>query len=295
MKDNIAKFNFTKIFNVEKLITMFYMEFSKDFKYDGESHDFWELVYIDKGEMLCTADTNNFVLKSGELTLHKPNEYHNLTGNGTVAPNVIIITFECRSREMKFFEGKIFQLDSEEKTFLSMLLSEGLSHFKIRDEHNPLSPIMEELENSPLGSSQMTKNLLEIFLIKLRRNTEMMSKKSRQNFSIENPGISYDIKEILDCISDNIYGKLTVTDIAVSLGKSESTIKNIFSSYKPNGIIRYYNQKKIEEAKKLIREDKYNFTQIADMLHFDTPQYFSKCFKAFTNMTPSEYKSSVIK
>lgn len=295
MKNNITKFNFTKIFNVEKLITMFYMEFSKDFKYDGEAHDFWELVYIDKGEMLCTADKNNFVLKSGELTLHKPNEYHNLTGNGTVAPNVIIITFECRSREMKFFEGKIFQLDSEEKTFLSMLLSEGLSHFKIRDEHNPLSPIMEELENSPLGSSQMTKNLLEIFLIKLRRNTEMMSKKSRQNFSIENSEISYDIKEILDCISDNIYGKLTVTDIAVSLGKSESTIKNIFSAYKPNGIIRYYNQKKIEEAKKLIREDKYNFTQIADMLHFDTPQYFSKCFKAFTNMTPSEYKSSVIK
>ncbi len=43
-----------------------YMEFSKEFHYDGESHNFWEMVYIDKGEMICTAGENKFTLKSGE-------------------------------------------------------------------------------------------------------------------------------------------------------------------------------------------------------------------------------------
>ena len=97
MKDNIIKLSFDRILNVSKIITIFYMEFSKNFCYDGESHDFWEMVYIDKGEMICTADKKQFVLKSGEMTFHKPNEFHNLSGDGNVAPNVSIITFECKS------------------------------------------------------------------------------------------------------------------------------------------------------------------------------------------------------
>ena len=107
MRDNFVKLNFDRVLQVEKLVTVFYMEFSKDFHYEGERHDFWEMVYIDKGEMLCTAEDHQFTLKSGELTFHKPNEFHNLSGNRDVAPNVSILTFECRSRAMKHFEGKI--------------------------------------------------------------------------------------------------------------------------------------------------------------------------------------------
>ena len=126
--DNVAN-NFTsqkfeKIFNVESIVTIFYMELNKNFCYDGEKHDFWEMVYIDKGEMTCTADKNRFVLKSGEMTFHKPNEFHNLSGDNTVVPNVSIITFECKSRAMKYFEGKIFKLDPEEKGLLSQLFAE---------------------------------------------------------------------------------------------------------------------------------------------------------------------------
>ena len=139
MADNFTRIGFDRIFNIEKIITLFYMELSKNFYYDGESHDFWEMVYIDKGEMICTADKNRFILKSGEMTFHKPNEFHNLSGNNTVAPTVSIITFECKSRAMKFFEGKIFRLSAEEKSMLSMLFSEGLSCFRLEDEHNPCS------------------------------------------------------------------------------------------------------------------------------------------------------------
>ena len=72
MKDNFTRISFEKSFNVSKIITIFYMEISKNFKYDGEQHDFWEMVYIDKGEMICTADKNRFILKSGEMTFHRP-------------------------------------------------------------------------------------------------------------------------------------------------------------------------------------------------------------------------------
>ena len=292
--DNITKFKFSRVFNVERLVTLFYMEVSKDFSYEGERHDFWEMLYIDKGEMLCTAKDSSHVLKSGELTFHAPGEFHNHRSNGVVAPNVSIITFECKSREMKFFEGKIFKLDKDERAALSMIFKEGLSHYRMLSEFDPLDTRMVELPDAPLGSSQMTKNLLEAFLIMLRRNTESLSKKTRQKLTFDETSTSIEISEILDLIEENLYSRLTVSDIASRLNKSESTVKGLFSDFKPGGIINYYNERKIAEARRLIREGKYNFSQIAEMLCFDTPQYFSKCFKKYSGLTPSEYKTSIM-
>lgn len=295
MKDNFTRTDFDQVINIEKLITIFYMEFSKNFCYAGERHDFWEMVYIDKGEMICTADKNRFVLKSGEMTFHKPNEFHNLSGNNNVAPNVSIITFECKSPIMKHFEGKIFKLSADEKSLLSMLFSEGLSCYRMADEHNPLLQKLIKIDSSPYGSSQMTKNLLEIFLIKLSRNKDVLTKKMRRSYMIDGVDVPYNVKEVLDYLEDHLYEKLTIGKISKALNKSESAVKLLFSQYKSGGIMKHYNDLKIKEAKRMIREEQYNMTQIADLLCYDNPQYFSKCFKSITNMTPREYKASIIK
>ena len=34
---------------IDYLVTVHYFEYSKDFAFDCEQHDFWELVYMDKG------------------------------------------------------------------------------------------------------------------------------------------------------------------------------------------------------------------------------------------------------
>lgn len=292
MSNEVTQFGFHKVIQVEKIITMFYMELPKDFYYEGERHDFWEMVYIDKGEMLCTSENNRFVLKSGEMTFHKPNEFHNLSGNHAVAPNVSILTFRCKSKAMQEFENKIFRLSPEEKTLLSALFAEGLSCFRLKDPNNPLLPNnMQAITPEPFGGTQLIKNLLEIFLIRLSRT----EKNQRRNYVIDGVDVPYPVKEILDYLHSNVYGKITVADVAQAVGKGESTVKQLFSLYRKNGIMKYYNGLKIKEAKKLIREGHYNITQISELLHFDTPQYFSKCFKMYAKMTPSEYKSSIIR
>ena len=292
--NDFIKHRFDKVINIEKLITVFYMEFSKDFVNDGEQHDFWEMVYIDRGEALCTGGKRKFVLKSGELTFHKPNEFHAIRAAGDTAPNVSIITFECKSRAMRYFEGKIFPLGGEEKALISMLFREGISTYTLVDPHNPLLQQMQRLEDAPFGSSQMTKNLLEIFLIRLHRKEGAFAKKSRYHYKVNGIDIPFPVKEILDLLQKNVYGSLSVADIARHLGKSESTVKNLFSLYQSGGIMHYYNFLKIEEAKRLIREGNCNFGQIATLLQFDTPQYFSMCFKRFVHMSPQEYKKSIL-
>jgi len=294
MIDKFTPFGFDRIFNIEKIIMMFYMELPKNFSYEGESHDFWEMVYIDKGEMICTADKNRFTLKSGEMTFHKPNEFHNLSGNNTVAPNISILSFQCRSKAMKHFEGKIFRLTAEEKALLSALINEGMSCFRLEDPNNPLLPNnMQKVDTAPLGSSQMIKNLLEIFLIRLCRNEDTLPKTMRQSYTIGGIDVPYNVKEILDYLHNNIYGKITVSDVAQAVGKGESTVKQLFSLYRPSGIMKYYNSLKIKEARKLIREDNYNITQISELLGYTSIHHFTRMFKRITGLSPTAYRTSV--
>lgn len=294
MSDKFTKIGFSDSFKAQNLTTLFYMEISKDFSYGGETHNFWEMVYIDKGEMVCTAGKKQFILKSGELTFHKPEEYHNLSGNGRSNSNISVLTFDCFGEEMDYFEGKIFRLNSEERTLLSMLFSEGIASLLKENKRDPLVQSMRVRDDAPFGYSQMIKNLLEIFLIKLRRNTDIFSKESRRQFTVDGVNIPVKIKAIVDYLNEHIYGKVTVSDISHKFGISESLLKKEFSRYYKGGIINYYNKRKVEEAKVLIKGREHSFSEIADKLGFDNPQYFSRFFKNLTNMTPTEYKNSII-
>lgn len=293
MTDNFIRIDFENVFHIKSVITLFYMEIQKEFCYQGESHNFWEMVYIDKGEMICTAGKNRFTLKSGEITFHKPNEFHNLQGNKTDSPNVSIITFECNDEAMRYFDGKIFKLTSDEKYLLSQLVEEGLSCYEMEDANNPLIQKMHMKSNSPFGSSQATKNLLELFLIKLCRNGFSATKTERKNYIIDGIDVPYQIKDILDYMKENLTGRITVKDIANHIHQSESQTKKLFAKHYRSGLMRYYNSLKIKEARRLIRDGHMNMAQIAEYLHFETPQYFTKCFTKFSNMTPSEYKKSI--
>ena len=46
----------------------------------------------------------------------------------------------------------------------------------------------------------------------------------------------------------------------------------------------------IEYAKKLIDENQYTFSQISDILKFGNQYYFSRVFKKYEGVSPSEYK-----
>ena len=92
MKDKFIRYGFEKVIGVEKLITVFYAELSKTFTNEGERHDFWEMVYVDRGEVLCTAGKRQFALKSGELTFHKPNEFHAIRSYES-SPNFFVFSF----------------------------------------------------------------------------------------------------------------------------------------------------------------------------------------------------------
>ena len=98
-----------KVFEITKFHTAFERKCPKGYSFAGEMHDFWEFVYVDKGEIIATAGDEDFLLGHGKIIFHKPNEWHTLRANGSIAPNIVIASFACSSPAMGFFENKIMK------------------------------------------------------------------------------------------------------------------------------------------------------------------------------------------
>lgn len=39
--------------DIDAIITLHYFEYMKNFEFKGESHNFWEFLYVDKGTVWC--------------------------------------------------------------------------------------------------------------------------------------------------------------------------------------------------------------------------------------------------
>lgn len=72
-----------------------------------------------------------------------------------------------------------------------------------------------------------------------------------------------------------------------------SYLQRAFHEVSGGGVMEYFGVRKIDAAKRLIREEGGNFTEIAAALGYGSSYYFSRSFKKVTGMTPSEYASSV--
>lgn len=126
---------------VGKIFSIHYFEYMNNFKFSGEAHNFWEFVYIDKGEAGITHNKSYTVLHKGELFFHKPNEFHSVRATGTIAPNLIVISFECNDKAMNFFNNRRMKIDETAQTLLANIIIEAKRCFNCRldDPYLPLS------------------------------------------------------------------------------------------------------------------------------------------------------------
>ena len=58
--------------------SLFEHHFPGDWDFEGESHDFWECVYVIKGDIFASGDGKVYNLSEGEIIFHRPMEFHRL-------------------------------------------------------------------------------------------------------------------------------------------------------------------------------------------------------------------------
>lgn len=282
-----VKHRLVNILTINKIVSILYWEFDKNFDFSGESHDFWELVYVDKGEIIATAGKREVLLKQGDIIFHKPNEFHKLQANGESAPNVFVMTFDCHSPSVRYFRGKHLHLNAQQRKLIAQILEEATATFK-RPFIDPVlnKPIL--LEDAVLGGQQMIRLYLEQLLILLMRGD-----RSDMIFSTKDTLDSHLVRQMISLLEENLCESMTIDEISHRLNYSRTYLCTAFKQETGCSIMQYYTEKKIEEAKRLLREGNLNITQISDRLNFCNPHYFSSTFKKIAHMSPREYQQSV--
>lgn len=276
---------------VDYLVSVHYFEYASDFYFSGEAHDFWELLYVDKGEIIVTADDVTYTLKKGDIIFHKPMEFHSLWANGLTAPNLVVASFGCSSPTIKFFENKILRAGDAERDLLAQIVREAQAAFSSPLD-NPKMFQLERRPTCPFGAEQLIKISLECILIQfIRRENPSIDVKTTS--SIKEKGDHDVLDKIVHYLEDNIGKPITLDDVCRDNFIGRSYLQKIFREKNGGGVMEYFNKLKIEAAKQAIRRGSQNFTEIAQDLGFASIHYFSRRFKTITGMTPTEYASSV--
>lgn len=244
----------------------------------GELHDFYELVYVEKGLYHVLLDGEAHIVDPGRLIFFAPNTFHSGDGITKSDATVDILSFESDSPLMHCFDNRIFDLTEAQRAHLMALFA--LAHRSFTHCKNGLAV----KEGADAVELQRLKKGLELLLLELCDGTE------------KNPAPSgakqyrkARFRAASDYLKAHVGDALTVEEIASACSVSVSGLKALCREFCGCGPIDYLISLRILAAKELIRESGMNFTEIAERTGFSSLHYFSRVFKARTGMTPSEY------
>ena len=287
----MIEFNIKKSIEIESLTSIHYFEFDDGFVDHLEAHEPWELVYIDRGACDVIADDKTFHLKQGEMYFHKPYEKHMLKIIKGIAPNIFIISFTSYSEAMKYFENRKLEASMSSKQHIAAIIHEASNTFDLPFNNPKMKKLHLRPEDGLWAGQQTILIRLELMLIEIvRENHYYMS--NRKMFFPKDIIEDEFVLKIITFMESRLYGKFTMDELSAELSFGKTYISRCFVKACGYSIIDYFTKMKVNEAKKLIREGKYNFFEISEMLMFTNSHYFSTVFKKHTGMTPSQYKKS---
>lgn len=278
--------SFEKVLEVSRIANIHYFEFTREFHTKKDKHEFRELIYVDSGYIEVEAEDYVGVVNKGELIVHKENEMHSISCPLDDAPNVIIIGFECHCPLLDKFAKSTIRLTHELQRLLTDIIKEGRSVF-LPPYDVPDLRDMKKRKDYPFGADQMIKIKLEAFFIELVRSCEAGASDSDVSVS------DAKVQEILHYIEENYTEKINLDELCFLYGTNKTSLCNGFRTALGTTIINHINFLKIKEAKRLLREGKYNLTQISSMVGFSSIHYFSRTFKRYENQSPSVYIKSI--
>ena len=268
-------FNYSNISSslyISEIYTKFYQEKGTNYNFSGEKHSYWELTYVDKGELLTTIDGVSYHLKQGDLIFYAPMQFHTQSTFEKISSSYLTINFKMNFNHADLLCNKIFSLK--------------------RDSYFIVTKLIEELSNDNLYSNDLSLCYLKQLIIQMLRlnNSHFHSKPTtHMQQTYENELLN----DILLYIDDNIYEKISVSTLCDHFCISTSMLHSLFRKNMNNTAKNYINELKLSKSKELIRNSTHTLSEISEMLGFSSIHYFSKKFKSYFNISPTEYSKSI--
>lgn len=276
MKNAYTLYPLNTPLRISSLCTAFIEEQGSEFSYAGESHDFYEAVFILRGEAGIVAGDEILTLKAGHMIVHPPMEFHRIWNSADRELRFLVFTFgasafpEVGHRIAAFTQSEGEEMCAQVHTLINsfdmdrkMLISPKKGAFRA-----PIFIAVGRIEN-----------LLLALLSSSSVPTPDGSRSARR------------YSEAVAIMQENLSRRLTVEEIAELCHMSRSALQKLFYRYAGMGIMNYYTRMKVARAVELLQNGT-PVKETAAALGFLDQNYFSRLFRRCTGNPPSAYRKS---
>ena len=266
--------------HITEMYSLFEAEYESGFSFAGESHDFWECVYVISGSLRVSSNRRIYEMTAGNLIFHKPLEIHKFDVTSTSTTSLLIVSFSMKSDISDFFKNKMFLLDSTQKSYINDFTDYLRRENSEINSHN--KNYISLFEQSDSYSQMVVSYIYRIFLSLCERNIASVIS--------ESPDAAV-FSQAVKFMNGHLEEELSVNEIACYCSVSISLLKRTFLKYSGMGVHKYFLKMKINTAASLL-ENGNSVSETAEMLGFSSQPYFSYVFKRETGISPSVYRHS---
>jgi len=248
-------------------------------KYDSDwhstlhTHPFTELFYVVDGKGEFNIQGQRFPVKPNDFVIINPQVEHTELSSPDEPLEYIVLGINGLS-------------------FSNLTpVSEGghpFSFFNLRDEQKDilryLNAMVQEATSQSMSYELVCHNLLEILLIKILRHQHFDLEVGKQSKATK------DISFIKHYLETYYHESIQLEDRASMTHLSRFYISHSFKKEIGMSPMEYLIDIRIKESKILLRTTNYSISQVADIVGFTTPTYFSKQFRKSTGISPTDYR-----
>lgn len=146
--------------------------------------------------------------------------------------------------------------------------------------------IIQELQSSRVGFEE----LIEMYL----RQIFLLIERSRED---RKPAVSSFIQDEMELarryFTEHYNEEINIDAYAKSRGMSFSWFSRNFKQFTAKSPMQYVVSVRINNAVSMLGCTSYNINEVANIVGYDNPLYFSRIFKKVKGVSPSEYKKSL--
>ena len=270
-----------------------YHTWLSDYYLDRSIFDF-ELIFIDKGKMKIEIDGNILIVSEGDFILIPPNVHHKISWyeENCCQPHVhfdfvkdalsetVPISFKTRENmsdvELTYFRENFLKKNNINVPYV--VHPKNISF--VRDTMLDLIDAFTFLD--PMKELRMEgdlKTLISIFI----------SESLEYNLDSENMDT---ITLLVRYMTENLKENLTLNDFELKTNLTSWTLNNLFRKVYNTTPKKYYDGLRIVYVKNLLRNSFKSIKEISEIIHFNYPQTFSRCFYNLYIRYPTEYKKA---
>ncbi len=258
-------------FNVLEILDSYVTQVT-DFHFCHTVHDYYELFFVIDGTLTLGLTEETHILHANDLIVCGPHQPRPRQTICDTPCKYLTVVFDMGNAERIHFLGQVFSCSASIQSALNKLIAQSMSH------------------------SFYTQTLMLCYLQEIIVQLMQLSDQMHQSHPLagSQQAIRADLlQQIVSYMNQKVADPITVDEICHKFFISRSSLQALFKSHLHTSPKNYLINIKLQKSKELIQKKCHTISEISYLLGFSSIHYFSRLFKKYYNISPSEYAKQI--